>query len=524
MRLSLICLCLLFARAAPAQKFPEGFFDDQRVKEGEALSKTLCGSCHLWPAPEILDRDTWLSGPLPWMMGIVGLSPESLPRGLEGELIRKSGAVLTNSPVSKEEFGKIIAYYLRNAPAKLDGSNHHPAPLTLKQFKPRILSCKAKDPLATMVQFDSEAKRIFAGDGNSSSLALIGKDGAVQQRLSLPSTPVAMQMTPAGAFLACAGSFSPSEQAKGAVVFAPMVDGKFGLSRAVLSSLKRPVSIALGDLNGDGKQDMAVCMFGWYSGSLSWFENRAEGSWIEHELLAKPGALRAEIRDLNNDGHPDVAALIAQRSEQMMFFYNDGKGRFTEKAVFQQQPAFGYSYFEFADMNGDGKIDIITANGDNGDYLSPPKPYHGIRICLNLGNDRFEEHFIHPLPGATKAIARDFDGDGDLDIACIAYYPDYRGAPNDGFVYLENQGGLKFQASTFPESDAGRWLVMDAGDIDGDGDEDLILGAARKGPVREAYVPGDLAKKWSESGAVMMLLENIGKKKATGENARTERK
>src|SRR6185369_5759076 len=101
------------------------------------------------------------------------------------------------------------------------------------------------------------------------------------------------------------------------------------------------------------------------------------------------------------------------------------------------------------------------------------KPYHGVRIYLNDGHDRFQETFFYPLSGAYKVVARDFDGDGDLDLAAIAFYPDYASKVPVSFVYLENQGGGKFEASTMVEQNAGRWLVMDVGDVDGDGDEDL---------------------------------------------------
>ena len=197
---------------------------------------------------------------------------------------------------------------------------------------------------------------------------------------------------------------------------------------------------------------------------------------------------------------------MAQALESMFVFTGDGKGHFTKHLIFQKQPSWGHSGFELADFNRDGLMDLLVTNGDNADFsTSPTKPYHGIRIYLNRGNLRFEEAWFFHLNGAYKAIARDFDGDGDLDIAAISFFPDYDRSPRESFVYLENQGGWRFRASTFRECISGRWLTMDAGDLDGDGDDDLVLGSLVKMPTP---VPDFLKKTWDEQGPSVMILKN----------------
>ena len=166
--------------------------------------------------------------------------------------------------------------------------------------------------------------------------------------------------------------------------------------------------------------------------------------------------------------------------------------------------------FDLVDFNKDGKLDLIVSNGDNGDFALPLKSYHGIRLYLNDGGNRFTEAFFHPMHGAYKAVARDFDADGDLDLAAIAFYPDFEQERPESFVYLENQGGMKFTASTCAESDAGRWMVMDVGDLDGDGDEDLALGSFVRGPTT-VPVPQAMREHWRTNGAAVLLLENIQK-------------
>ena len=73
-------------------------------------------------------------------------------------------------------------------------------------------------------------------------------------------------------------------------------------------------------------------------------------------------------------------------------------------------------------------------------------------------------------------MARDYDGDGDLDIAAISFFADYEHQPEEGFVYLKNEGNFNFSPYSVPEAQSGRWLTMDVGDLDKDGKIDIVLG------------------------------------------------
>jgi hypothetical protein len=73
-------------------------------------------------------------------------------------------------------------------------------------------------------------------------------------------------------------------------------------------------------------------------------------------------------------------------------------------------------------------------------------------------------------------MAADFDNDGDLDIATIAFFADYKHKPEEGFIYFKNMGNMQFKPYTIQAAKYGRWLTMDAGDLDGDGKTDLVLG------------------------------------------------
>jgi hypothetical protein len=191
-------------------------------------------------------------------------------------------------------------------------------------------------------------------------------------------------------------------------------------------------------------------------------------------------------------------------------FWNNGNNDFREQQLLKFPPSWGSSSFELADFNDDGFLDVLYTAGDNGDGMRVLKKYLGIRIFLNDGKNQFSESWFFPLNGAYKAVARDFDGDGDLDIAANSFFADYDNTPEEGFVYLENKGNLQFSPSTFKEVTLGRWMVMDVDDWDQDGDQDIVLGSFIHGPSK---VSDAVKKVWVERGPVFVVLENTSKKK-----------
>jgi hypothetical protein len=212
-------------------------------------------------------------------------------------------------------------------------------------------------------------------------------------------------------------------------------------------------------------------------------ENLGNHNSKRHVLRGFPGAIKVYIKDVNHDGLPDIWALFSQDEEGVFLFKNKGNGNFDSEEVLKFPPSYGSSYFEFADFNKDGYPDIVYTCGDNADHSPVLKPYHGVYIFMNDKTNHFKQKYFFPINGCYKAIARDYDGDGDLDIAAISFFADYAHQPEDGFVYLKNNGSFDFQSYSLAEANMGRWLTMDAGDFDGDGKTDIILGNFSIGPT-----------------------------------------
>ena len=478
-------------------------------KLGQELSSVVCSACHLLPDPSVLDKVTWAMEVLPSMSEKLGFHDVPYDQlGLEKRVM--DAKIIPEKPTfSNEQWRYICTYYLGAAPLS--------APVPVSRIKPdtnltrfEVIKPEFRGAGSTiLVKIEPTRGVIFIGEEGTNRLVALNYKGKVINSVDFPSPPADLQFIGTDMMVTLMGSYRPSDELSGKLVRLPGPGSKDTEGEVLLENLPRPVKSLFADFNGDGVRDILVCGFGNLLGGFSWFENRRNGKFVEHKLLDRPGAIDARILDLNKDGLPDIVVMMAQAREAIYIFYNQGKGEFGPAVpVTEKHPAWGYSSLEMADINGDGSIDIIATNGDNGDhakYLPPLKAYHGIRIYLNDGKNNFREAWFYPMNGAYKVVARDFSGAGRLDLAAISFYPDYRGNPYESFVFLENQGGLNFKSFSFGEAIHGRWMTMDAGDVDGDGRPDIVLGSMHRGPT---MVPDALNERWRKEGPTLLVLKN----------------
>jgi hypothetical protein len=474
--------------------------------EGRALAQQYCSACHIFPEPDLLDKKTWRNQTLHRMKIRMGLAPDQFDRAPEADLLKKAGIYLTSPMLPLEQWNAITNYYIQTAPEIAPPQDPRPEiQVGMKHFAAERPKYRRATPSTTLVKVSPQTGRIYMGDANTKSLDILALDTTFLQTIPVHNIPISVTETTNGFHLASIGHFQPSERLDAELTF---FSGS--ASKTILTNFPRVTCAEFADLNRDGKTDIILCIYGNNVGRFSWFENLGNDRYEEHELIPKSGAIRAEARDLNGDGFLDLAVLQAQESESFHIFLNDRYGNFNARTIFRKPPIMGHTYFEMADFNKDGKLDFIVTNGDNGEYPSPMKKYHGIRIYLDRGDLTFDEAYFFPMNGAFKAMARDFDLDGDLDIAAISFFPDYEKSPEESFVYLENNGSLRFTASTFPECIMGRWLTMDVADLEGDGDLDIVLGSLIHGP---SPVPAEYMQNWQKIGPSVLTLRNSTRSK-----------
>jgi hypothetical protein len=485
----------------------------EEFKLGQQLSLERCGSCHLYPEPAVLDKVNWGLEVLPDMGSWLGIRDYPYEQLDLDPRVREANIIPKDPQMSLEEWRAICAYYLAAAPSQVaPPENRPPMTIGLKHFEVIIPEKEAgtnEPSLTTMVKIDPVNRLIYTGSATNNLLAVLDASARQLHSINLDSPPVAIEPRREGFLLTLIGSYLPSDKLQGQLVFLPAPGQPEATSRVLLKDLPRPVDSVFADLNGDGRQDILVCGYGNNLGELAWYETHTSGELKKHVIEERPGAIKAHVHDFNQDGKPDIVAMYAQAREGIYLYLNKGDGLFAAGLpIAEKHPAWGYSHLELVDYNGDGWMDLLACNGDNGDHtghLPPFKPYHGIRLYANDGKNGFTETWFQPLNGAYKTITRDFDLDGDLDIAAISFYVDYRRYPREGFVYLENKGNWQFEVSSFDESLRGRWLAMDAGDLDGDGDLDIVLGSFVDGPTA---VPGALHEKWRELTPPVFILKN----------------
>ena len=256
----------------------------------------------------------------------------------------------------------------------------------------------------------------------------------------------------------------------GTTVSVRLGDGLGGFGSASNVSVgTAPISIAIGDFNGDGKQDMAVANDGSSTVSIR-LGNGSGGFSGSTNVPVGSHPLSIAVGDFNGDGKQDFATANHD-SNNVSIRLGDGLGGFSGTT----SVSVGDSPFAVAigDFNGDGKQDLAVANSNS----------NSVSIRLGDGLGGFSGSTEVSVGSATYSIAiGDFNGDGKQDLAA----PDN----NSDRVFIRFGDGLgNFSGSTEISVGSGPYGIA-IGDFNGDGNQDLAVATSFAGAVSIVFGDG----------------------------------
>ena len=240
------------------------------------------------------------------------------------------------------------------------------------------------------------------------------------------------------------------------VSFEPKIDFK----------IREPKTLALGDLDGDGKLDLAVTnddVPGDYS--IRVFRNTSSAGSISFasqlNLTSPAGPNGIVITDIDGDGKPDIAFTATSGLSVYRNIGEPGMLAFAPRVSF----TFGSENLTSADIDGDGKPDMIASSWNN-DYVNI------LRNTSTKGNISFAANIAMAAQAPYYVSAGDIDGDGKLDIVTTNI------TASKASIYRNSGslGNISFAAAVeFAVGYSPSGLALN--DLDGDGKLDLAVAA-----------------------------------------------
>src|SRR5579872_4236391 len=285
-------------------------------------------------------------------------------------------------------------------------------------------------------------------------------------------------------------------------------DGTLQTAVTYVSDGESPQYAAIADVNGDGKPDLLVangCVSAsdCTNGSVSVLLGNGDGSFQAARSSNSGGeaAKSVTVADLNGDGKPDLLVANACSSTidctngSISVLLGNGDGSF-QAALSYSSGGQGAISVAVGDINGDGRLDAVVANmcGSDGDCSNGL-----VSTLLGNGDGTFQPALSYNSGGtsAVSVAVADINGDLKADVLVANYY-DRKGNWMDGSVasvLLGNGDGTLQPAIAYASGSFGASSVV-VTDINADGKPDVVL-------ANECIEPNTCI-----SGAVSALLGN----------------
>jgi hypothetical protein len=214
-----------------------------------------------------------------------------------------------------------------------------------------------------------------------------------------------------------------------------------------------PRWVAIGDLNGDGKPELATANGRYETDTVSVLANRGDGTFRpKRDYATGLGTVSVAIGDLNGDGKPELAVANAD-ADTVSVLRNRGDGTF--EAHLDYATGLNPGSIAIGDLNGDGKPELATANAAG-----------SVSVLANRGDGTFPAHLDYAAGPAPDSLAiGDLNGDGKPELATA-------NAGANSVSVFPNRGDGSFEVKR-DHATARTPLSVAIGDLNGDGKPDL---------------------------------------------------
>jgi hypothetical protein len=229
-------------------------------------------------------------------------------------------------------------------------------------------------------------------------------------------------------------------------------------------------NVHIGDVNGDGHLDIVLAK-GRHGGLVDRvLIGDGRGAFPTAYDLGPVAdkTYSGNLVDLDRDGDLDVV-ISNDTPDPKRVYLNDGQGRFREAGTYGN-PVWSTRNAAVADVNGDKLPDIIVANRD-----TPARAAN--YVCLNRGNGKFDHDcFIFSKESATTITPADVNSDGRIDLIV----PNRDGGQSHVYINKSSGSELAFSPIAFGPADA-TIRASAAADLDRDGLLDIVTIDEKRG-------------------------------------------